>query len=369
MRSLAAGAAKSDRAPCMVCTAQIAMGCHPGLGRNDGGTRNGSGQRRNLPCCQQAGAYVLSRANRHAEPTIMPVTHITIQPEESGQKILQLLQRRVGRDVPRSALMRVIRKGQVRVDGRRVKPFDRVREGQDVRIPPFVTRQQPASSLSGKSKSTLPVTFEDKDMLVLNKPAGLPVHPGTGWTDSVTTRLAALFPDAPFVPVPVHRLDKNTSGLLLVAKTYTFLRFMQDQWQQGRVCKEYLAWVQGRWPSREPTRLTDDLVKSGRPGRERMHTGRGKRAECEVRLAVAGSGLSLVVVRLLTGRTHQIRVQLASRGFPLVGDPKYGGPAHTSMLLHAWSLVWEGHCLAVLPPWTGRFRVDSEVLAADRTKG
>ncbi|GAU08853.1 RluA family pseudouridine synthase [Desulfoplanes formicivorans] len=299
----------------------------------------------------------------------MPVIHITIQPEESGQKILQLLQRRVGRDVPRSALMRVIRKGQVRVDGRRVKPFDRVSAGQDVRIPPFATREQPASSLSDKSKSGLPVTFEDRDMLVLNKPAGLPVHPGTGWTDSVTTRLAALFPDAPFVPVPVHRLDKNTSGILLVAKTYTFLRFMQDQWQAGRVNKHYLAWVQGRWPYRERSRLTDDLAKSGRPGRERVRTGGGKRAVCEVVPAVVRPDLSLLKVRLLTGRTHQIRVQLASRGFPLVGDPKYGGPAHVSMLLHAWSLAWEGHCLTVLPSWTGRFRVDSEFLSADHLKG
>src|SRR6056297_1436417 len=109
----------------------------------------------------------------------MPVTHITIQPEEAGQKILQLLQRRVGRDVPKSALMRVIRKGQVRVDGRRVKPFDRVEEGQDVRIPPFRTQEPVKASPSSSRKErnlALPVVFEDRDMLVVNKPSGLPVH-------------------------------------------------------------------------------------------------------------------------------------------------------------------------------------------------
>ncbi|WP_462323729.1 RluA family pseudouridine synthase [Desulfoplanes sp.] len=291
----------------------------------------------------------------------MPVTHITIQPEEAGQKILQLLQRRVGRDVPKSALMRVIRKGQVRVDGRRVKPFDRVAEGQDVRIPPFKTQEpvnpSPCSSRKG-SNPALPVVSEERNMLVVNKPAGLPVHPGTGWTDSVTTRLQAMFPGAPFAPVPVHRLDKNTSGILLVAKSYGFLRSMQDMWKQGGVDKVYLAWVQGAWISRGPVRLTDRLAKSGGPGRERMRTGSGRKSTCEVTPVEVRPDSSLVAVRLFTGRTHQIRVQLGSRGFPLIGDPKYGGPAHEAMLLHAWRLSWDGLCFSVLPPWTGTFRVE-----------
>lgn len=295
----------------------------------------------------------------------MPVIHILIQPEEAGQKVLQLLQRKVGKDVPKSALMRVIRKGQVRVDGHRVKPFDRVSEGQDVRIPPFKTAEPSSSPSSKSTKESLPIVFEDTNMLVINKPAGLPVHPGTGWTDAVTTRLLTMFPGAPFAPVPVHRLDKNTSGILLVAKSYSFLRSMQDLWQAGQVHKIYLAWVQGRWKEEEVVLLEDELAKYGEAGQERMHTGAGKKSLCEVMPIKVGSSSSLLAVRLFTGRTHQIRVQLASRGFPLIGDPKYGGPASTSMLLHAWALGWDDLRFSVLPVWRGTFAPDTDLLSAD----
>ncbi len=309
----------------------------------------------------------------------MPVSHITIPPEEAGQKLLQFLQRRVGKDVPGSALMRVIRKGQVRVDGRRAKPFDRIMAGQVVRIPPFARRPAgPDSSnletsnigASGKQHHSLSLVGEDQDMLVVNKPAGLPVHPGTGWSDSVTTRLHAMLPDAPFAPTPVHRLDKNTSGILLVAKSYSFLRRMQGYWQQGLVDKIYLAWVLGTWRGSSWTRLTDRLGKSGKPGQETMRVGTGKEASCEVMPFMECSlppdvlpsfasspSASLLAVRLHTGRTHQIRVQLASRGFPLIGDPKYNGPPYPFLLLHALKLSWANEQFSVLPSWPDPFSV------------
>jgi 23S rRNA pseudouridine955/2504/2580 synthase len=290
----------------------------------------------------------------------MPVTHVTVQHQEAGQKIMQFLQRRVGRDVPRSALMRVIRKGQVRVDGRRVKPFDRVAQGQQVRIPPFFlsASNRDQGGMDRAPVKTVPLLYQDEDMLVVNKPAGLPVHPGTGWTDSVVTRLAGMFPEAPLQPVPVHRLDKQTSGVLLVARAHHFLRQMQEIWKEGGVTKIYLAWVHGLWDQKDSVLLEDRVTKTGLQGREKMHTGSGKQAVCRVQGLGTHRGCSLVAIRLMTGRTHQIRVQLASRGFPLVGDRKYGGKAHECMLLHAWSLSWGEHCFRVCPPWNEPFQAE-----------
>jgi 23S rRNA pseudouridine955/2504/2580 synthase len=249
------------------------------------------------------------------------------------------------------------------VDGRRVKPFDRVAEGQQVRIPPFslspINRDQAGSDRL--IMQTVPLLYQDEDMLVVNKPAGLPVHPGTGWTDSVVTRLGGMFPEAPLQPVPVHRLDKQTSGILLAALSHTFLRHMQEIWKEGGVGKIYLAWVHGLWDQKKPILLEDSVTKTGLQGREKMHTGSGKQAACRVQGLGSHGDCSLVAVRLMTGRTHQIRVQLATRGFPIAGDCKYGGKAHACMLLHAWSLSWGTHRFRVFPPWEEPFQVEKIV--------
>lgn len=356
-----------------------------------------------------------------------PVQTFTVTPAEAGQKLLQYLARRLGPGLPPAALQKFIRTGQVRLDGKRCKPFDRVGQGQLVRVPPYETdatggpgqaapsaqgprpsprdraewpatpqtpqppktpetagtagRARPAprpaaapavrttaaasrppqtgSPAKGKPPP-LDILHEDDDLLVLVKPAGLPVHPGSGHTVALTTLLAARFPDAPFRPTPAHRLDRDTTGILLVAKSYRALRHIHDAMLSGQTRKDYLAWIWGRWHLGEVNEwvvLRDVLAKEGGPGRERVVAGQaGKEAVAKARLLAAMPTASLVEVRLETGRTHQIRAQLASRGYPIVGDAKYGGGA-PPMRLHAWRVVLPGAAYCAPPAWEAPWSV------------
>ncbi|MFR7887637.1 MAG: pseudouridine synthase, partial [Bilophila wadsworthia] len=147
---------------------------------------------------------------------------------EAGQKLLQFLSRRF--EEPQSVLHRWIRTGQVRINGGRAKPFDRVELNDEIRVPPFAgagTKAERVPASSG-GKELPPIVAETADVIVFCKPSGLPVHPGTGHTDSLTTRLEAAFAGSPFIPAPVHRLDRDTSGLLLVGKTYAAVRRLSD---------------------------------------------------------------------------------------------------------------------------------------------
>jgi len=319
---------------------------------------------------------------------------LTVSRAEAGQKLLNFLQRRV--EAATGEFHRWIRTGQVRINGSRAKAFDRVEEGDQVRVPPFAvflpagSSDAPASprkSLTEKqaasSSPSLHTVYEDDDILVIAKPAGLPVQGGTGHKDSVASRLAAERAGADFVPAPVHRLDKDTTGLLVAGKTYAAVRLLSDA-LAGRggeaPRKEYLAWVEGRWPFAPqdgPQELHDFLVKDQKA--QRMKTVRGdnnesddaQEARCEVtaletRRIDQGTKereYTLLLVRLLTGRTHQIRVQLASRGHAIVGDPWYGKNLNEENLkLHAFRLSLplpggERKAFELLPPWKGSWKV------------
>ena len=164
----------------------------------------------------------------------IPVQTFTVTAEEAGQKLLQYLARRLGRDVPPAALQRFIRTGQVRVDGKRAKPFNRLAMGQLVRVPPYEPggpgpgTPRPPGASPPETVPALDILHEDADLLVLVKPAGLPVHPGSGHATALTTILHARDPGAPFKPTPAHRLDRDTTGILLVAKSYR----ATDSWTQ-----------------------------------------------------------------------------------------------------------------------------------------
>lgn len=315
---------------------------------------------------------------------------------EAGQKLLNFLQRRV--NAPTGELHRWIRTGQVRVNGGRAKAFDRVEEGALVRVPPFADFLPAGGALhenkaehphAGKAKSPekksvqhgsskLKIVYENDEILVISKPAGLPVQGGTGHSDSIASRLATERADADFVPAPVHRLDKDTTGLLVAGKTYAAVRLLTDA-LAGRggeaPRKEYLAWVEGHWPFSAddgPQELHDFLAKDQKA--QRMKTVNGSKEEGqEARCIVTAletrriqedrqeREYTLLLVRLLTGRTHQIRVQLASRGHAIVGDPWYG-KKEAGLKLHAFRLsipLPDGsrHELELLPPWKGGWKV------------
>jgi 23S rRNA pseudouridine955/2504/2580 synthase len=290
------------------------------------------------------------------------VTHVTVTRPESGQKLIQFLERAVEGKIPRTALMRWIRTGQVRVDGSRVKPFHRVKEGQDVRIPPHTAGEEPPlSNGTASNPFLLRKVYEDRDLLVVAKPPNLPTQPGSRQTDSVVDRVRQAYSRAEWMPTLVHRLDMETSGLLLLAKSYAMLRDLQVLWRQGEVCKIYLAWVEGETGWTRWSNLEDRLQQS--VSRRKVTTLRTVEARSRVVTLKRIQGCSLVAVHLLTGRKHQIRIQLSRRGHPVLGDRKYGGRSSgQGLLLHAWHLSWQGRAFTLEPPWTKDFAVDGELL-------
>jgi 23S rRNA pseudouridine955/2504/2580 synthase len=255
--------------------------------------------------------------------------------------------------VPRSHIYRLIRSGQVRVNSGRVSPKHRLKAGDRVRVPPVATRAPAPVPASGGSLDWLAerIVFEDQRLLVLDKPAGLAVHGGTGVALGCIEALRALRPELPELEL-VHRLDRATSGCLLVAKRRSALRTLHALLREGRVDKRYLTLVQGRWS--EPTaEISAPLVTKRGAGesRVRVATG-GKAARSEFRLIdTLGRTASLLEVAIATGRTHQIRVHAAHAGHPVAGDDRYGDPEFNEamhrfglrrMFLHSRSIafVW-----------------------------
>lgn len=278
------------------------------------------------------------------------VEYCRVSEQESGQKIFAYLKRKIGRDFPDSGLMRLIRTGQVRINKRRCKPFDRILTGDVVRIPPYFHQSSPLSPVPGP----LEIVFQNQEFLAINKPGGLPVHPGTGHQDSLVGRVISRFEGAVFQPTPVHRLDKNTTGLILFAKSYSWLRDIQGIWMSTSLEKVYLTWVYGEW-TQESGPIKDSLIRCSDKVRVREY---GKHALSWVTPVLKKKGMSLLRVVLATGRTHQIRVQLAERGFPVIGDKKYGALEGNSdqMLLHCFRISWPGHNLQADPDWPAELK-------------
>ena len=281
------------------------------------------------------------------------VTQAIITEEEHGQRLDNYLLK-ICKGVPKSHIYRIIRSGEVRLNGRRVDASSRVAAGDILRVPPIRIAAKREEIVAGaEMKTELPVLFEDEALLVVNKPAGVAVHGGSGVSFGVIEALRRQRPLARFLEL-AHRLDRETSGLLLVGKKRSALKALHEMFRDGGgsargADKRYLLLVKGCWA--DPVRhvklpLFKYLQESGE--RRVRVSDEGKPSYTVFRLIARWERFSLLEAELRTGRTHQIRVHCAHLGFPIAGDDKYGDFAFNKaiqkeglkrMFLHAWKMT------------------------------
>jgi len=314
------------------------------------------------------------------EPKNVQATLVTVSEDYAGQRLDNFLIRHL-KGVPKTHVYRIIRSGEVRVNKGRAQADTRVESGDIVRLPPVrtseraeqkaqamaqeVARHGASSTVGGYAPAAeFPILFEDDFLLAIDKPAGVAVHGGSGVSFGIIEQLRMARPEADFLEL-VHRLDRETSGILLIAKRRMALKLLQEQFRERETDKVYLALVSGNWPTNQ--RVIDKaLHKYLLPNGERRvkivpndhPDGMRSVTLVKVKTAFAPSALApatpftLLEVTIKTGRTHQIRVHLAGEGHPIAGDDKYGDfelnkalqrssdgvPSLKRMFLHAWSL-------------------------------
>jgi 23S rRNA pseudouridine955/2504/2580 synthase len=297
------------------------------------------------------------------------VTQVRVGVEEAGQRLDNYLLRHA-KGVPKSHIYRIVRGGEVRVNGKRVDVSRRLEAGDTLRIPPMRIAARARDPVARREKATaLSIVHEDDAILVVDKPAGIAVHGGSGISFGVIEQLRAQRPEARFLEL-VHRLDRETSGLLIVAKKRSALVRLHADWRDGRVAKHYLACTAGAWPEAR-RQVKAPLVKFKLADGERRVRVAGRDDQDGMpaltifrlveRYACGPDRYALLDVEIKTGRTHQIRVHLAHLGRPILGDDKYGDfdvnhrlaraaspPVLKRMFLHAASLRFN-HPLTDLP--------------------
>jgi 23S rRNA pseudouridine955/2504/2580 synthase len=266
------------------------------------------------------------------EPQIQPqVQLVTITDEEAGQRIDNFLLR-ICKGVPKSHIYRVLRSGEVRVNKGRIDQTYRLAEGDTIRIPPIRIAEKAASSAPGMEFNIL---LEDSSMLVIDKPAGVAVHGGSGVSYGVIEQLRASRPDAKFLEL-VHRLDRDTSGILLLAKKRSALVNLHEQIREGQLDKRYLVMVHGDWQNQRQHIKLPLFKYNTSDGERRVRVQADGLASHTVFTLLRKYGpYALLEAELKTGRTHQIRVHLSSSGFAILGDDKYGDFALNRALLKA----------------------------------
>jgi 23S rRNA pseudouridine955/2504/2580 synthase len=302
------------------------------------------------------------------------VKSVTVDADDVGQRLDNFLMRQL-KGVPKTHIYRIIRSGEVRVNKGRASADTRIAEGDVVRLPPIRVSERAAQKQDSMAAlvachapaKDFDVLFEDESFLAINKPAGVAVHGGSGVSFGVIEQLRIARPQAKFLEL-VHRLDRETSGILLIAKKRSALTHLQNQFRERETLKVYLALVVGQWPANKKV-LDKPLHKYLVDGKADVPGSGERRVKVVAKddpngmpsltlVKVQGScgpsdasstGYSLLEVTLKTGRTHQIRVHLASEGLAIAGDDKYGdfdlnkalakglgGAALKRMFLHAW---------------------------------
>jgi 23S rRNA pseudouridine955/2504/2580 synthase len=249
------------------------------------------------------------------------VRMITIGPEEAAQRIDNFLLR-ICKGVPKSHVYQVLRSGQVRVNKGRIDQTYRLIEGDIVRVPPMRLPERAETHVPG---AEFKILLEDSHLLVIDKPAGVAVHGGSGVSYGVIEQLRASRPDAKFLEL-VHRLDRETSGILMLAKKRSALVNLHEQIRSGLLDKRYLTLVQGEWKnSRQHVKLPlFKYTTADGERRVRVQAEGGQASHTIFNLLRKYGEFVLLEAELKTGRTHQIRVHLSASGYPIVGDDKYG---------------------------------------------
>ena len=287
-----------------------------------------------------------------AKPSTAPSARwVEVDADSAGQRLDNFLIRQL-KGVPKTHVYRIIRSGEVRINKGRASADTRVAAGDVVRLPPVRISDKVAEKAERPAPAReFPILLEDDHLIALDKPAGVAVHGGSGVSFGVIEQLRQARPQAKFLEL-VHRLDRETSGILLVAKKRSALTHLQDQFRERETGKTYLTLVTGAWPANK--KVIDlplhKYLQADGERRVRVTTADdpdGMRSITLVKVRAALPGMTLLEVTIKTGRTHQIRVHLASQGHPIVGDDKYGDfelnkglqkQGLKRMFLHAWRL-------------------------------
>ncbi|MBI1421856.1 MAG: 23S rRNA pseudouridine(955/2504/2580) synthase RluC [Gammaproteobacteria bacterium] len=278
------------------------------------------------------------------------VEFVTVAPDQGGQRIDNFLLRHL-KGVPKTLIYRILRKGEVRVNKGRIKPDYRVQAGDEIRIPPIRRSLDEKRPPSNRSVDVLSdrILYEDERLIIVNKPAGMAVHGGSGVSHGIIETMRHWRQDLHYLEL-VHRLDRETSGCLVLAKKRSALRQLHELLREGQVEKRYLALVKGPWShgrQRVELALQKNVLRSG----ERMVNvdEEGKVAVSTFIPLAVGKQASLMEIHIETGRTHQIRVHAAHLDHPIAGDDKYGDKEFnrqmqaaglTRLFLHARSLAF-----------------------------